>query len=339
LVIATHVHQDHISGFGECAADFGRFSVKQVWMPWTEDPGDQTAAKLKKKRLALIGSLESHFASLQGPRFDAARAALANLASNDTAMRQLRSGFPGAKVRYWDAGKDVADAAGVAGLQARILGPPRGEEFLSKMDPPAGQRYLRASRHGPEFANAIQPFPEEWRRGKGAKGPSLNAKDEKQLEEMGSESQEALAFALDRAINNTSLVVLFEFAGRHLLFPGDAQYGNWQSWIESDQAAQILAGVDFLKVAHHGSENATPKSALEEMDEKKLAAMISTQDTPWPSIPYAKLVDALERKTRRRLVRSDSIAIAGAPKGPAAGDLPRGFKEGDFWYDYFLNVE
>ncbi|TGU69885.1 hypothetical protein EN787_33620, partial [Mesorhizobium sp. M1C.F.Ca.ET.144.01.1.1] len=41
-----------------------------------------------------------------------------------------------------------------------------------------------------------------------------------------------LAMQLDRGVNNTSLVLAFEFidSGRVFLFPGDAQIGNWLSW-------------------------------------------------------------------------------------------------------------
>ena len=41
-----------------------------------------------------------------------------------------------------------------------------------------------------------------------------------------------LAMQLDRGVNNTSLVLAFEFidSGRVVLFPGDAQVGNWLSW-------------------------------------------------------------------------------------------------------------
>jgi hypothetical protein len=33
-------------------------------------------------------------------------------------------------------------------------------------------------------------------------------------------------------------------------------------------------------------------------------------------------------------VRSDSIPVKGAPKGPASTKLPKGFSQGEFWFDY-----
>ena len=34
VVVATHRHKDHVSGFGQAA--WGDVAVKEVWMPWTE---------------------------------------------------------------------------------------------------------------------------------------------------------------------------------------------------------------------------------------------------------------------------------------------------------------
>ena len=39
VVVATHRHKDHVSGFGN--AKWNSVEVKEVWMPWTEDPTDE----------------------------------------------------------------------------------------------------------------------------------------------------------------------------------------------------------------------------------------------------------------------------------------------------------
>ena len=92
---------------------------------------------------------------------------------------------------------------------------------------------------------------------------------------------DALAFALDQARNNESLITLFIFREKYLLFTGVAQYGNWRWWLENEESDNILSKIDFFKIAHHGSHNATPKSALEKMSDGKFAAMVSTQSKPW----------------------------------------------------------
>ena len=357
IVVATHSHQDHISGFSN---KFTTFQIGEVWLPWCEDPKDKQAVKLQKKHAALATQLQGHFKAQprKGPKAVKTRAAAAAavdnligeldkkkkaLVTNATALSLLRGGFGvNAQVRYLGAGGALTNPAGVDGLAVTVLGPPRDEKFLAKMDPPAGQSYLRMSGGRAERLNAVMPFAPRWH--VGPKNPSLatlafsKPESENFQKQLASGSLDGLAFALDQAKNNTSLVTLLTFRGQHLLFPGDAQYGNWKSWLDQDDAAAILSNVTFFKVAHHGSHNATPKDALERMSKGKFAAMLSTQNVPWGSIPRLPLLDRLNEQTKNRVLRSDSLAIKGAPKGPAMTKLPSGFQQGDFWYDYLIKL-
>jgi beta-lactamase superfamily II metal-dependent hydrolase len=337
LVVATHRHQDHISGFGRHKGEFKQFKVGEVWLPWTEDPKDLQAKQLKDKHSELARNLQQHLQAT-GTRLDAslegrALFAVLNATGNEDALHLLASGINGGTVRYLGAGRRLKDAAGIPGLLVQVLGPPRDRKFLSRMDPPTGDRFLRLSRNGRAVsANRIEPFEKRWRVGAGV---YRGLRDQKALMKM-IDSSTALAFALDQVLNNTSLVTLFSYRGKSLLFPGDAQYGNWQSWMNTPDAETVLDHIDFFKIAHHGSHNATPKSALEKM-RKGFAAMISTQNRPWPSIPFEKMLDRLEEKASG-VVRSDSIKVAGAtnaPKGPEL-HLGAGFSVGPFWCDYTL---
>jgi beta-lactamase superfamily II metal-dependent hydrolase len=344
LVVATHAHQDHISGFGKGKEVFGRFSeVGQVWMPWTENPDDDQASKLKRKRLALAIQLQQHF-SVAADASPEAMAAAMNIVGNQAALDFLHSGFNGkAKVLYLQAADKIIKSP-INGMSVKVLGPPRDQEFLAKMDPPAGQRYLRMGANGQVVqANVLKPFSEKWivpRKDKALDQLRLDQASEKQIvERLTDPSLEGLAFTIDQALNNTSVVLLLTFAGQNLLFPGDAQYGNWKAWLDQEGSDELLAGVHFYKVSHHGSLNATPKSAVEKMDE--FAAMASTQNVPWASIPRMPLMKALAKKTKNRVIRSDSLVVPGAtqaPKGPAISNLPQNFERGEFWFDYFIPV-
>jgi hypothetical protein len=168
------------------------------------------------------------------------------------------------------------------------------------------------------------------------------------------------AKTLDNFLNNQSLVVFFTFAGKKLLFAGDAQGGNWEYWmyggtpekapstdkIEKDSAS-ILSHLDFYKVGHHGSTNATPISAVESMG-GDFASMCSTQEDSFGSVandsevPRIPLLDALAKKSK--IVRSDQFAITLAgSKTPAVKGAPkrlpspkRGrFEKGSIYIDYF----
>ncbi|MFZ4509027.1 MAG: hypothetical protein ACOYON_15165, partial [Fimbriimonas sp.] len=135
-----------------------------------------------------------------------------------------------------------------------------------------------------------------------------------------------LALALDGDTNNTSLVFAIHHRkkGEYLLFPADAQVGNWLSWgdqtyeVNGEQVSidEVLADTVLYKVGHHGSHNATLKDrGLELMPAGRLSAFIPLNQAiarrkrwamPWPS-----LYQALEAKAGPRIARSDADPSAG----------------------------
>jgi beta-lactamase superfamily II metal-dependent hydrolase len=339
LVIASHPHEDHISGFARGEETFRSLKIGEIWLPWTEDPTDADAYRLRQARAGLAAALTAHAAA--APVRPEVEAILANAAArrNETAMNLLRSAFgTEATVRFLAAGASFDEVAGIPGLAARLLGPPRSEAFLKSMDPPRIERYLRAAADGgQELVGAVEPFGKEWVE-RPERGPRLTERDRRRLVRAVESSPDMLAFALDRAVNNTSLVCLFSYRGRSLLFPGDAQYGSWKAWLQEPDSPALLGTVDFYKVSHHGSENATPKSAVERMLKDSLSAMASTQSTPWPSIPHEALWTALELQTKGRLARSDVVLVANAPVHEAPAALPDVFERGDFWIDWRIQL-
>jgi hypothetical protein len=149
------------------------------------------------------------------------------------------------------------------------------------------------------------------------------------------QTAEALALNLDSDTNNTSLVLAFETGepgrGEVLLFPGDAQVGNWLSWRRQHYGAgdatmtadDLLRRVVLYKVGHHASHNATGRRdstettddhphgvpfGLELMDD--IIAMIpidrsaAQKNRPW-EMPYTPLYRRLREKARRRVLRAD----------------------------------
>jgi hypothetical protein len=143
---------------------------------------------------------------------------------------------------------------------------------------------------------------------------------------------EQMALNLDSDTNNTSLALAFELgdAGPVLLFPGDAQVGNWLSWRDqlyhdckgkkSVSIHELFARTSLYKVGHHGSHNATLKRdsgtnehpqvvpyGLELMDD--IIAMIpvdfkTAEKSQW-RMPHKPLYEALRQKSRKRVLRAD----------------------------------
>lgn len=109
---------------------------------------------------------------------------------------------------------------------------------------------------------------------------------------------------VDKAMNNTSLILLFQIGQKLFLFPGDAQIENWEYALraapDSPAKRKLLSAVSLYKVGHHGSLNATPKSLWKLFKKKpKLIAMMSTRtgkhgDTRSDTeVPRETLVDEL----------------------------------------------
>ncbi len=164
-------------------------------------------------------------------------------------------------------------------------------------------------------------------------GPAWRRIDTDWLEAVG-----GLALDLDDHINNTSLVLAFELGQGDeapvLLFPGDAQVGNWLSWhtLDSDGhfAEDLLRRTVLYKVGHHGSHNATLKAqGLSRMARTdRLVAMIPIDEAEahkpkgsnpqgW-DMPYGKLLDELISRTEGRIMRADKgvpLLDGGKPKG------------------------
>lgn len=354
IIIATHAHRDHISGFGKFQDVFAKFKIGEIWLSWTWNPKDKKARKLQEKHTALTDKLDQHFRALSanGSVDLGAFYAVMNLAGNMHAVEALRSGFGNdkVKVRYLKAGDTLKSGdiySSMPGLSVRILGPPQSKDFLGQMNPPSGQGYLRAGPNGMlERVDSIQPFGIRWRVDPLPRDPHLPAKEKKQLQGLSRSSINDVAFSLDQARNNESLVILFIFHSKYLLFPGDAQYGNWRWWLEHEKysSSDILSRINFFKIAHHGSHNATPREALEKMADGQFAAMVSTQSKPWKSIPRVTLMSRLDEKTKNRIVRSDWCHVSGAP-GPLSNSvptlpskLPDGFEMGKYWLDYNMEV-
>ena len=48
VLVVTHEHWDHVSGFHPDAKLFGDFSIGKIWMAWTESPDDKEAGIIRK---------------------------------------------------------------------------------------------------------------------------------------------------------------------------------------------------------------------------------------------------------------------------------------------------
>lgn len=163
LLIATHEHQDHVSGFRSLKEEFEQMTVDHVWLAWTENPKDKLAQKIQKYKGDLgvaLAAAAMALASMPGRDEKSRSMGLAiqsllgfaggaeepeapgmaldadkkeGLAKTiDEAMDVVRSGL-GAKTRYLTPGGAAIEEDWVPGFRFYVLGPPRSEAKLGEL--------------------------------------------------------------------------------------------------------------------------------------------------------------------------------------------------------------
>src|SRR6516164_10204265 len=145
VIVLTHEHWDHVSGFLLAESKFKDFEVGEVWMAWTENPDDPQARELDKFKGGALTAL--HQASQQldqvtglGPHLSAVQCGL-------QALLGFNFGAKGEKVRSArDAAARLAEKSDVKYLEPKsppisppgiaksvriyVLGPPRDAAML-----------------------------------------------------------------------------------------------------------------------------------------------------------------------------------------------------------------
>ena len=340
VVVVTHRHKDHLSGFAndDAAAVIDELAPTLVVRPWTEDPdipATATGPLGDRSRQLLAGLAQGQeFANELALAFDARAGGLPGHV-RQLAEDQLKNAEAVGRLQRWATENDGeylhAGSASkieqvVPGVGAEVLGPPTVDQF-------------------PEVVNARARDPEYWMLYQGlvtsgfsagslaiddgvdddeddedgeGRRPTLLPPDHvaaleipagparwlaERLQRQHVESLQRIVRSLDDALNNTSLILLLTVGKRRLLFPGDAQIENWRFTLDrlatDRKLKNRLRSVDFYKVGHHGSRNASPRSLLNLWgDGKPLVSLMSTSPgvhgkTPETAVPRATLVAAL----------------------------------------------
>ncbi len=392
LLIATHEHHDHVSGFGTQKLLFDAIAVKHVWMAWTEDPTDKLAQKIAKSKQDLGAALATALPALRAAPAGSAAALAVDAVSGmlgwfganeqlgadkfskgvDDAMDYVRT-KAGAKVEFLKPA-ELREEAWLPGFRIYVLGPPRSEKALQdtgeKGSPDlysltnglrAAAEFAQAGKMYSAFAAGEQdravrarfdsqiPFDPRHRRelaDRDSRARLLREYDAKamqwrRIDHDWLSSTSDLALQLDSLTNNTSLALAIERIsdGKVLLFPADAQQGNWLSWHDAAmqwkvpdaagathtvRTTDLLERTVFYKVGHHGSHNATASGkGLEQMTARqhlvafipvdRAVALTRNPKGSW-RMPARALYRRLLDQCEGRVVRSDIGWAADAAK-------------------------
>ena len=331
-VVATHRHKDHISGFatnkkGTASGDIiASCKPDVVLQPWTEHPKARVDATQAPSTMtsnqafvAALGNMHTISAavleeaqrrrSMLGPTMFRELTFLGddNL-SNASAVENLMQ--MGKKNHYLNFGSKSGLERVLPGVKTTVLGPPTLKQ--------SSEIKIQRSKDEDEFwmfqalANqfVLKPEARIFRRAKtySALGaPPFTRWFLKRMRSIRGEQLLGIVRALDKVMNNTSLILLFEVNGKKLLFPGDAQIENWSYALSKPAVRRVLSKVNVYKVGHHGSRNATPKTlwagfknrSKKKTDTKRLKTMMSTmpgkhgKPASNTEVPRRTLVDAL----------------------------------------------
>jgi len=318
LLVVTHRHEDHIKGFDTKL--FENIWIQNIWLSAAMDESHEQAtgthflhafAKDSMRGLAASGAAVSPELSDLVEMYGI---------SNKGAMEALTVELPeenGIEADYVHAGMTSDDLGlHIPDTKITVLGPENDIDhyYLGKEldDSLLGlQEEARRFRTEGESADIVSPS-------------NISAGDFRKLQSRLLSN--GLAFAVDDSSiqNNVSTVVLIEWKGKRLLFVGDGEWhsefeegrknGTWNvMWNERNE--HLSQPLDFLKVGHHGSHNATPFNPDADSDhevnkildsilplpasgEKSAAqCVVSTKRKQYVTIPDAELLVELGRRT------------------------------------------
>lgn len=212
VVVGTHQHNDHVSGFVHAEKEFKKIGVGQVWLSWLDNPTDKIAQQigsdhhnLKMHLAAARDSLTAHLEKAKGARPMAARSLeLLNdiLGFYGAAASGMPPELPAkgieilkeigtAKPEYLLPGRTLEMPGLPPGsVKIHVLGPPRDHDLLYTKDPKKGESYDHAlaiaNMHAARFLGALRggeekesgeeehyPFAQRYKLKGGKKSPAL----------------------------------------------------------------------------------------------------------------------------------------------------------------------
>jgi hypothetical protein len=291
VLVATHRHRDHISGFSTDAGTgkiIAELNPRCVIQPWTEDPRAKINAvtasasiyrsgKPDSKQMTahFLGSLEDmHGVAESITRLAAARDLAGSQTlkqlqflgedniKNASAVRNLMEMGRRGKAYYVSAGMKLSVLPGV---KCTVLGPPTIKQSNAirrqRSRDPDNFWQFRAFWGAQNFAMR-KPLPAAGVKPRKSRVRSLPPSVRwfvEQSRQIHAAQLLGLVRDLDSVMNNTSVILLLQVGKHKILLPGDAQIENWAYALSRPEWTQLLKDVDLYKVGHHGSLNATPK--------------------------------------------------------------------------------
>jgi glyoxylase-like metal-dependent hydrolase (beta-lactamase superfamily II) len=289
LYVMTHEHLDHVQGLLAAKRAGVELAARHAWLTGSAHPDyyeNHPDAK-QKKRSVQLALAEAHRMLQAEPD-----PWLEMMVRNNSAILppgalglktsdyvdHLRAIAPQDQTLYVDNTTDIAGKHPFGEAVPRILAP---EEDTSS--------YYRSL--GPTLTTADQvaagPGPADAPPGLSVPPVGVDPAAFFDLQASRRKNTRRQIMEIDKANNNTSVVLELEWRGWRLLFAGDAELGSWKKMHEQN----LIKPVHFVKVSHHGSHNGTYDELFDQLmptnspDGRDRHALVSTHDGDWDSVP------------------------------------------------------
>jgi hypothetical protein len=154
VLVVTHEHWDHLSGFHQAAEIFQDIRVDDVWLAWTENLSDDEARYLGDRRREAAHALHAAATRLHGLDESAAEnveavlgffgpyAGIGFALSTDEALKSVKA--RGEPPRFLEPGAALSGLAEFPGVRFYVLGPPRERARLRRDRPRKREVYEAA---------------------------------------------------------------------------------------------------------------------------------------------------------------------------------------------------
>jgi beta-lactamase superfamily II metal-dependent hydrolase len=274
LIVATHRHEDHIKGFDP--RWFKNIQVKNVWLSVAMDPKHPQAKGVNALHAYATEAMRALAGSGQALSPEVDMLASMYGVSNDVADTLLMKTLP--------AANGIAPRYVHSGMKHGLTLPPDTDIHILAPEKDIDGYYLGkeldTSLNGLRgISDALAPSGRARKNGGATPQPNnVSARDFRVLQSRMLSNGLAFAAKESSIQNNLSVVLMIEWKKRRLLFVGDAEWdgefkegkhnGSWNVMWEKHRKTHLKDPVDFLKIGHHGSINATPPPASQQPKSK-----------------------------------------------------------------------
>jgi hypothetical protein len=232
LVVATHEHTDHLTGFDYAREVFDGIEIQDLWLAWTEDPNDPVAQELKihkKKAATALAAVVTRLQMHDEPLGEALNAVLEfeYTGKTSTPFDYLRS----KSLKKLEHSEDyrrpgeVLTLPGMKGVRFYVLGPPREKEYLSIVDK-EDQLY-------PEF-RALQDLDDFVVASLMTLASDAPDEETSQLEKLCRPFDPSMGLTADRLTSTPAYGKFFNFFQEHYGFGDDPEEGPEWRRIDND---------------------------------------------------------------------------------------------------------